>query len=134
MSLCKLKFWITCCLFLVVFTSSVFAQEGEWTMVHGDVVRIFPEQFKIMLEKDGQKSILELAQDCQILRQGRPCTIESLRPVFPGAYQDALCWFNERGLVSVLLVNYSVQEENGTLVARDIFGNVKYDQSKGISF
>jgi hypothetical protein len=45
--------------------------------------------------------------------------------VAAGAYQDVLCWINTKGLVSLILVNYYVQEEDGLLVAYDIFGNRK---------
>lgn len=78
-----------------------------------------------MIMREGQKQILELDPDCQILRNGSPTSLESLRPVFAQSYQDVLCWLNNQGFISYILANYSVEEVDGSLVSRDIFGNVK---------
>ncbi len=94
-------------------------------MVHGDIVQVLTEEHKLLLASNGQEVYLVLEEDCRIFRQGAPATLASLRPVGPGAYQDALCWINPQGRVGLLLVNYHVEEENGMLVAYDIFGNRK---------
>lgn len=102
-----------------------FAQIPQWKMVHGEVLQVLPDEHKLLLGYDGQEVYLSLEDGCRIFRQGKPAALESLRPVGPGAYQDALCWINARGVVSMILVNYYVQEEDGLLVAYDIFGNPK---------
>ncbi len=112
-------------LLLVALTVQVNGETQAWHMVYGDVVRIFPEQQKILLESGGQKSIFVLADDCVILRFGKPSTFEALRPIAPGVYQDALCWVNSHSLLAFILVNYSVVEVDGVLISYDIFGNPK---------
>lgn len=110
---------------MVVCTFPASAQVAPWRMVHGEVVQVFPEQHKILLEHAGQKEIFQLVEDCQILREGSPVTLSSLRPIAPGAFQDALLWLDHRGEVNLVLANYRVQEEHGVLVNYDIFGNLK---------
>lgn len=110
---------------LLTLTVPVHGRTSSWQMVYGDVVQVFAEQQKILMESGGQKSILAVDCDCVILRLGKPASLESLRPIASGVYQDALCWVNSQGLVSYILVNYLVQEEDGLLVNYDIFGNLK---------
>lgn len=110
---------------VLIFASPSLAQLNAWKMVHGEVVQVFPEHHKLLLEIEGQKQIYELSQDCKILRLGSQVALSSLRPITPNSFQDVLCWVDHRGVVSYILVNYSVQEEDGRLVAYDIFGNLK---------
>ncbi len=110
---------------LLLITSTAWGQEEGWKMVHGDVLQVFTEQHKILLNCAGERRIHVLEPDCQILRLGMPTSLESLRPVAPNAFQDALCWVNDQGLISHIFVNYSVLEREGVLVAYDIFGNLK---------
>ena len=110
---------------VLVFLSAASSRAGAWKIVHGDVLQVFPEQHKILLESFGEKMIYELDAECQILRLGSPVSLESMRPVAPSAFQDALCWVNPQGLLSQIWVNYSVREEDGMLVHYDIFGNLK---------
>lgn len=111
-------------LLLITSVSHVWAGE-VWHMIHGNVVQVFPEQRKILFESMGEKKVLVLAEDCQILRLGRTADVASLRPITPNAFQDALCWINPQGQISCILANYRVQEEDGVLVSYDIFGNLK---------
>ncbi|NLL41815.1 MAG: hypothetical protein GX251_00575 [Firmicutes bacterium] len=112
--------------FGLVLTFSVGVSAAPaWKIVHGDVLQVFPEQHKLLLESGGEKLIYKLDTDCQILRLGAPASLESMHPVAPDAFQDVLCWVNPQGLLGLILVNYSVQEEDGTLVLYDIFGNLK---------
>lgn len=101
------------------------ASGHDWKMVHGDVLQVFPEQHKILLDCSGERMIYELEEDCLIWRLGAPASLASMRPVYPGAFQDALCWVNPCGRLSHVLVSYSVHEEDGLLVAYDIFGNLE---------
>ena len=110
---------------LLLCTSVVSARSDEGKMVHGDVLQVFPEQHKILLYCGGEQIIYELEEDCAIWRLGSPANIESMRPVAPDSFQDALCWVNYRGRLSHVFVSYHVQEEDGRLVAYDIFGNLK---------
>lgn len=110
---------------LFLTTSTAWGQVEEWKMVHGDVLQVFTEQHKILLGCAGERRIYALEPDCQILRLGIPTSLDSMRPIASNAFQDALCWINGQGFVSHILVNYSVQEKDGSLVAYDIFGNLK---------
>ena len=113
-------------LVLVLFvTQAARGQMHGWKMVHGDVLQVFSEQHKILLDVSGEKTIYTLERDCQILRFSVPTGLDSLRPITSGAFQDALCWINEQGRIAHILVNYAVSEEDGVLVAYDIFGNLK---------
>ncbi len=110
---------------LLASVSTVWAQVDGWKMVHGEVVQVFADQHKIMLESSGQQRIYLLDADCQILRLGVPVSLESMRPIASNAYQDALCWINPQGLIGHVMVNYTVREQEGILVSYDIFGNLK---------
>lgn len=110
---------------LLVSASTVWAQVDGWKMVHGDVLQVFVDQHKILLESRGEQRVYVLDADCQILRLGVSVSLESMHPVAPNAYQDALCWINPLGLIGHILVNYSVQEKDGILASYDIFGNLK---------
>ncbi len=94
-------------------------------MVHGDVLQVFTLEHKLLLAVGGEPQIYVVAEDCSILRQGTLTSLASLRPIAPDSFQDALCWVDGQGLISHILVNYFVQEEDGVLVAYDIFGNLK---------
>lgn len=97
-----------------------------WQMLYGDVVQVFPEQNQILLQGSNEKTILDLTDDCVILREGKPTLLQALRPITVGVYQDALCWVDNSGVVNYILVNYKVQEdEQGRLLNYDIFGNLK---------
>lgn len=108
---------------LLLFSTSVRGAMDEWRVVHGNIVAIFPQQQKIMLESSADKRIYVLTSDCQILRSGAPTSLDSLRPIATDAFQDALCWVNCQGHIEYLLVNYSALEQNGILTTYDIFGN-----------
>lgn len=110
---------------VVIFTPQVYAGQKPWKMIHGDVLQVLPEQQKFLLHSVEGSEIYVLENDCIILRSGKPTTLDALRPIAPDAFQDVLCWLNSQGLISYIFVNYSIQEEQGILVSRDIFGNVK---------
>lgn len=110
---------------MLLVTATAQGQIGRWKMVHGDVLQVFAEQHKILLDVSGEQYIYVLESDCQILRLGVPTSLDSLRPIASEAYQDALCWVNGQGRIAYLLVNYSVSEIDGVLVAYDIFGNLR---------
>lgn len=112
---------------LMVLGGSAAAWVGEeqWRIVHGEVLQVYPQEHKLLVDLGSGSELLLLAEDCQILRQGAEVALASLRPIAPGALQDVLLWLNGQGLVCLILANYHVQEENGALVSYDIFGNVK---------
>jgi len=110
---------------LCVGAPAVGAYDDGWKMVHGDVLQVFADQHKILLDVDGVKEIYVLEVDCPILRSGVPVSLESMRPIGVNAYQDALCWVNPQGVIGHILVNYRVQEVDGILHNYDIFGNLK---------
>lgn len=110
---------------LFVCAQWTWSQAAAGRMIHGEVLQVYPQQAKILLANNGEKKIFLLEENCQILRQGSPASLNSMRPIAPDAFQDVLCWFNARGLISHIFVNYSVQEEDGILVSYDIFGNKK---------
>jgi hypothetical protein len=112
-------------IFLLVISGPVWAQGPPWRIVHGEVCQVLADQHTLLLAYDGQGEYLALTDDCLILREGQATSLESLRPIGPDAFQDALCWVNPSGLVELILVNYYVEEENGALVSYDIFGNRK---------
>lgn len=119
---------ITLVLVLAVILSLTSIASGHisgWKMVHGDVLQVFPEQHKILMKINGEQTILVLDAQCPIYRLGTTVRLESMRPIAPDTFQDALCWIDEQGLVRHVLVNYNVHEEDGVLVAYDIFGNLK---------
>ena len=120
--LCRKLTVLLCVLFL---PCTAWSQGPPWKIVHGDVLQVDSEAHTLLLSCDGQKIELPIAEDCQVFREGQPVALGSMRPVGPEAYQDVLCWVNPQGLVSMILVNYYVQEEDGLLVAYDIFGNPK---------
>lgn len=120
----------SCLLMVILFfftflSSAALAETNEWRLIHGDVVQILSQENKIMLETNGTILIFALEPECHIFRNGFPAAFESLRPITYVDFQDALCWINPRGLISCILANYSVHEEGGILINRDIFGNVK---------
>ncbi|NMB00285.1 MAG: hypothetical protein GX971_01990 [Firmicutes bacterium] len=121
----NIKLMVLCCLVVLVCTSPLLAKTSSWKAIHGEVIQVFAEQHKLLLRTNDQKKILTLTEDCQILRTGSSVTLASLRPVAPDAFQDVLCWLDHRGQVSVILVNYCVQEQDGVLISYDIFGNLK---------
>ncbi len=121
----KFDLVVVICILCACLAPRVDAQLNQWRLIHGNVLRIFPQANKIMLESDGNTFILILEEDCEIIRHGFPTTLESLRPVTSTDFQDALCWVNPRGLIGCILVNYFVYEEEGSLFSLDIFGNVK---------
>ncbi|HKM43101.1 MAG TPA: hypothetical protein VJZ70_03815 [Limnochordia bacterium] len=110
---------------LLFITPTTLGQAHAWKMVHGDVLQVSVDQHKILVDVGGESKIFVLEEDCQILRLGVPTSLDSLRPVTEEAFQDVLCWLNGQGRVAYVLANYSVSEEDGTLVAYDIFGNPK---------
>lgn len=110
---------------MLLVTATAHGQANGWKMVHGDVLQVFPEEHKILLDVSGERSIYVLESGCQILRFGTPTSLDSLRPITSEAFQDALCWVNGHGRVAYVLANYYVSEEDGVLVAYDIFGNLK---------
>ncbi|HKM43425.1 MAG TPA: hypothetical protein VJZ70_05490 [Limnochordia bacterium] len=110
---------------MLIVSGVASGQVDGWKMVHGDVLQVYVDQHKILLDCSGEQSIYVLEEDCQILRLGAPTSLGSMRPITPEAFQDALCWVNERGQISHILVSYMVREEDGIPVAYDIFGNLK---------
>ncbi|HOB41391.1 MAG: hypothetical protein WBI99_01400 [Limnochordia bacterium] len=112
-------------LLLLALPAGAWAQGSQWQMVHGEVLQVLPEEHKLVIACGGEEVLLAVEEDCRVFRQDQPVALASLRPVAAGAYQDVLCWINTKGLVSLILVNYYVQEEDGLLVAYDIFGNRK---------
>lgn len=110
---------------LLCCSDPVLSKVEAWYVVYGDVLQVFPEQNKLLLETKAAKEIFVLDSECTILRQGQETTLYALRPVDFGFYQDALCWIDSRGLIRYILVNYHVQEEEGHLLNYDIFGNLK---------
>ncbi|HHY09613.1 MAG TPA: hypothetical protein GX528_03510 [Firmicutes bacterium] len=118
--------------FLVIFLAAALlfsgvlqAQSPGFYALHGEIKQVFLEQRKVLISTAGKKLILVLEPDCEILRDGKPTSLQSLRPITATDFQDALFWLNRRGLVSCLWVNYRVSEENGTLQAYNIFGEAK---------
>lgn len=110
---------------VLVLSAQTNGQNRSWQMIHGDVIQVDSKQQKLLLKSEGNGHIFVLEDDCAILRHGQETTLEALRPISTGAYQDALCWINPQGKVSYILVNYSVEEIDGALVNYDIFGNRK---------
>ncbi|NLM40864.1 MAG: hypothetical protein GX199_00965 [Firmicutes bacterium] len=110
---------------LLLLPAAACAHGPQWKLVHGDVLQVLLDEHRLLVACDGQEQYLSLEEDCRIFRQGQPVSLASLRPVGPEAFQDVLCWISPTGLVGLILVNYHVQEENGLLVAYDIFGNPK---------
>lgn len=111
-------------LLVMAFSGVAYAQ--GWEMIHGEIRQVFPEERKVLLDSYGEKHILLLTADCEILRKGKPTGIASLRPITQNDFQDAIFWVNSHGQVSYVLVNYSIEEEQkGILVKRDIFGNIQ---------
>lgn len=117
--------WAAVLLILLLASNQAMAQGAQWMLVHGEVLQVFPEEYKLLLACAEEQRLLGLTEDCRIFREGEPVTLASLRPVGPGAFQDALCWINPQGLVGLILVNYWVVEEDGLLASYDIFGNPK---------
>lgn len=120
-----MRFLVIIVICFSVLVQPVFGGTNEWRLVHGSVLQVFPEENKIMLQLDGAPLIFALEEECTILRYGRHAALESLRPITPTDFQDALCWLNPFGSISCILANYRVTEEGGILVKHDIFGNVK---------
>lgn len=112
-------------LLMLLATPTAWGQVDEWKMVHGDVLQVFSEQHKILVECADGRLIFNVEPECQILRMGIPTSLESLRPVTSDDFQDVLCWINGQGTISYIFVNYSVREKDGILVTYDIFGNLK---------
>lgn len=111
-------------LMLTIFSATASCDQN-WQMVHGDILQVFSEQEKLLVRIGAEKQIIELAPDCEIIRLGQPSTLIALCPIGPEAYQDALLWLNHYNLASYILVNYYVEEQDGELVSRDIFGKLK---------
>lgn len=112
-------------IFLVLSLLAPTAKASDWYVVHGEIKQVFLEQRKVLVANEETKFILVLEPHCQIFRAGSPVSLQSLRPITPTDLQDALFWVNPQGLVSYLLVNYKVFEENGILQAYNIFGEAK---------
>lgn len=121
----QIRFAAVVFVILALFSVQDSALAAPWRMIHGEVLLVFPQQSKLLLASDGVKCIFELEPDCDILRCGCPVALDSARPIAPGVFQDALCWINKQGKIGHMLVNYSVEEAQGVLVNRDIFGNMK---------
>ncbi|HHY16126.1 MAG TPA: hypothetical protein GX521_08640 [Firmicutes bacterium] len=121
----KIGTFIVISIVLACFAPWAAAETNRWQAVHGSVLQIFPEANKIMLWSDGKTLIFVLEPDCEILRQGCPVALESLRPITSTDFQDALCLINPRGLIDCIFANYFVCEKGGNLISLDIFGNVK---------
>lgn len=75
---------------MLSLTSIASGQMNGWKMVHGDVLQVFPEQHKLLVETGGEQTILVLDAQCPIYRLGTPVSLESVRPIAPDVFQDVL--------------------------------------------
>src|SRR5690554_615675 len=104
---CAMFMRITVLLMLLIlpaiYTTGTCGQESSWKMIHGDVLQVFPDQHKILVESQDEKQIFRLDEECQIFRLGVPTSLLSMRPVDSDAFQDVLCWVNYDGHISHIL-------------------------------
>lgn len=110
---------------LVLSVHSTYADSPCWSAVYGEVLQVYPEQLKLLIQTKHGKQILELRPDCQILRSGQEVSIVSLRPVTSNSFQEVLCLMDPKGFVTHLFAHYCIQECTDGLVFYDIFGHIK---------
>lgn len=109
----------------IVLLFGVSVQGYHPRAVHGEILDILPEQGKVRLMTNRGMLILELELSCLVFRGGQNVTLESVRPIQPGWYQDGIFLLNSSGRVVEVFVNYNLQEEAGFLISYDIFGEIK---------